>query len=580
MTTQDTKGKGPGQGDRGHRGGFSFGDKEGDRRRRRDGRDRKGGGVSYRVVIELSALEKALTKLDFAAMKAPLEEVLRTLKPAHLKLEDLDLETRGKLITSLMRVVRAPRPKSSEAEPTAGAAPADNAAPADSVAPAENAAHADSAASESHPVASSPASQSAPAAAAPAVVPATAAWREALFLVGLIWRAMAEVERAAVAFELAGRQPTENELALPPRAAKDARDDNGLRTERGPRLGRRDRQRAHGPIVSSGDWQQDAQRLEELGRTRDAGRIHEKHQSYGAAARLFEMGGDLKAALRNAALGKLDEAFTALCAKLKPEDVVDVLQRAQAWEKLMEFHVARNDFAEVARLYERAKQFDQAALAWERAGKLSLARKAYERAKDGAAAARVRDLEVQKLVARGDRLGAATLLVGAGMKAEALEVLKPLPGPKAYHFMVKLKLRDEARALAQAELEKATAANDLVQKARWLEVTGALREAAETFLAADRKVNAAHLFESLGDLGRAAALFEAAGHLDKAQALFEKAGDTVNAERVKAVPRPEPRPKAASESAALGREEKSLAQAMPPPQGVDSSSPGSPLATA
>jgi len=35
-------------------------------------------------------------------------------------------------------------------------------------------------------------------------------------------------------------------------------------------------------------------------------------------------------------------------------------------------------------------------------------------------------------------------------------------------------------------------------------------------------------------------MLEAAGQLDKAQELYAKAGDTANAERVKALPRPEP----------------------------------------
>ncbi|MFZ5440054.1 MAG: DEAD/DEAH box helicase, partial [Myxococcota bacterium] len=115
----ENKAKGPGQNGRGDRGGFSFGDKEGGRGRGdrdgrggRGGRDRRdgpGGGAAYRVVNELSALEKALTKTDFAAMKEPLSAVLRALKPMRLQsIENLDLNTRGRLITSLMRVQRLP----------------------------------------------------------------------------------------------------------------------------------------------------------------------------------------------------------------------------------------------------------------------------------------------------------------------------------------------------------------------------------------------------------------------------------------------------------------------------------------
>ena len=194
-------------------------------------------------------------------------------------------------------------------------------------------------------------------------------------------------------------------------------------------------------------------------------------------------------------------------------------------------------------------------LAFERAGKFSFARKAYERAKDFGAANRVRELEVKKLLERGDVLGAATLLVAANKKAEALEAIKPLPGPKAYHFMQKLKLNAEAEAFAQAELAKAEAENNGLQKARWLELLGKQQEAADLYLSLDRKDKAAYVFEAMGQLGRAAELLEAAGQLDKAQALFEKAKDTANAERVKALPRPEPKAKPA-------------ADALPPPEAV------------
>jgi hypothetical protein len=219
------------------------------------------------------------------------------------------------------------------------------------------------------------------------------------------------------------------------------------------------------------------------------------------------------------------------------------------------------------KLYERAGQFDQAGLAWERGGKLSFARKAYERARDHGAAHRVRDLEITKLIERGDRLGAATLQVAAGKKAEALETLKPLPGPKAFHFMQKLKLNAEADAFAKAELAKAEAENNPVQRARWLELTGKLAEAAEVYLGADRKDKAAFVFEAMGELKKAAELLEAAGQLDKAQALFTKLGDTANAERVKALPRPEKKP------AAEASEKEEGEAVMPPPETPPSSGP-------
>ncbi len=297
-----------------------------------------------------------------------------------------------------------------------------------------------------------------------------------------------------------------------------------------------------------------------MGRTRDAGRLHEKNQSYEWATRLYEIGGDLKSALRNAALGKLEDKFKALSEKFKPEEIIQVLERGEVWEKLMEFHIARADFDSVARLYERAKQFDQAGLAWERAGKLSAARKAYERSKDVVGANRVRDLEVQKLLERGDRLGAATILVGAQRTSDALEALKPLPPPKAFHFMQKLKLDEAAKQFASEHLQKAIDENNLQQKARWQELLGDLEASAATWLEAGRKDKASGVFELLGQVAKAAELAEAAGQLDRAQQLFKKAGDQANHDRVAALPRPEPKAKA--ESAEKGEGE---SDALPPP---------------
>lgn len=558
----DNKAKGPGQNGRGNRSGngFSFdepkrggdrGGRGGDRGGRGGDRggDRRGGpsgrssGVSYRIDNELTALERALTKKDLSAMIDPLQSVLRALKPMRLSsLEQLDSGARGRLLTTLMRVQRMDKP-AVEAAPEAPAAeaPAAEAAPAE--APAEGAA----------PV------EAAPATPAPAPEKKANPYSDVQFTIGLIWSSIQEKDRADVAFGKAERQPTEAELAAPPvqeRPAQSDRPERGPRKDRGERGERRERSdrparaarperpERPAPFVSSGDWQADVKKLEELGRTRDAGRIHEKNQSYADAARLYETGGDTKSALRNAALGKLDDVFKRLSEKLKPEEISEALERAGAFEKLMEFHVARGDFDSIAKLYERANQFDQAGLAWERAGKFSFARKSYERAKDFAGANRVRDLEIAKLIERGDRLGAATLLVAANKKAEALETIKPLPGPKAFHFMQKLKLNAEADAFAKEELAKAEAANNALQKARWLELTGKHQEAADVYLAADRKDKAAFVFEAMGQLGKAAELLEAAGQLDKAQALFTKAGDAANADRVKALPRPEPKPKA------------------------------------
>lgn len=81
-------------------------------------------------------LEKALSKNDFSAEKGPLEAIVRSLRPMNLKsLDDLDLNTRGRLITTLLRVQRQPKP----ALPEAGAevAAPEAAASAEAAAPSE-----------------------------------------------------------------------------------------------------------------------------------------------------------------------------------------------------------------------------------------------------------------------------------------------------------------------------------------------------------------------------------------------------------------------------------------------------------
>lgn len=600
MVGPNDKAKGAGPSGRGG-GGFSFDDREGGRGKGRGGRDGdrgdkrggKGGGASYRVVNELSSLEKALTKGDYAGQKQSLEEIVKGVKGLRLKsLNDMDLGGRGKLLTSLMRVMR--QPKKDAPAPEAAAA---EAAPAEAAAPAEGA-PADAAPAEAAPAEAAPAAPVKPA--APAI-----GWNDVIFTTGMVWKAANEIDRANAAFEAAGRQPTASELdalntvaAAPTAEDRPRRGDRrdgpgggkrGDRPERGERHGRGDRPGGERPDrgprrergtrfeqtpapALTGDWQLDARKFEESGRTRDAGRIHEQNKSYVEASRLYEIGGDLKSALRNAARAKDSARIALFTAKLTPAEVTEQLERAEAWELLMELYVQKQDFGKIAGLYERALQFDQAALAWERAGKLAVARRCYEKAKDFASANRVRDLEVTKLVERGDRLGAATILMGVGRHADAIELLKPLPGPKAYAFMLKLKLTKEAEAFAAEALAKAEAENNLQAKARWLETLGKNEQAAETWIAANRKDKAVPLYEQLGQTLKAAELAEAAGQLDKAQALFTKLGDTANAERIKAMPRPEPKPAA--------KDEKDEAEEQAPMPPVAEAAPVTPTASA
>nr|WP_242544772.1 DEAD/DEAH box helicase [Corallococcus sp. NCSPR001] len=527
----------------------------------------------------MSVLEKALSKNDFPAEKGPLEAIVRSLRTMNLKsLEDLDLNTRGRLITTLLRVQRQSKPPQPEAGAEAAApeaAASTEAAPTEAPA-AEGAAPAEEAA---------PAEGSAPAEAAPAkpaVDPAKEkydGWVDVMSLVGRVWRAAGDADRSQAAFALSGREPTP-EPAAPAREERAERPARGDRPERGERRDRGERpergdrpprgerpergaagerrerpargerpergerpargerpERAPMPELT-GDWKEQATQLEAMGRTRDAARLHERNNSFADATRLFEAGGDLKSALRTALSGQDNDAARRLVGTLPAEQIGPTLEKAGAYELLMEHYVAKADFENVARLYERARQFDQAALAYERANKLTLARKAYERARDLASANRIRGLEVKALVERGDRLGAATLLVAVGQRREAVEVLSPLPPPKAFHFMQRLTLEDEAKELAKRELARAEQEQKPAGRARWLELLGDITAAAETWTQAGRKDKALPLYEKLGGehLPRAAQLAEELQQRDKAIALYTQLNDSAGLERAKALP--------------------------------------------
>lgn len=593
-------GGGRGRGDRGDRG---RGGGRGGRDRDREG----GGGASYRIVNELSSLEKALGKNDLPGQKASLDQILRAIRPLHLKsIEDLDLGTRGKLITSLLRVTRQAKPpqpappapagseeppKPEEAPPPAEAAaappaaeeapPAEAEAPAEATPPAEAAAPAE-AATPAEPAAA----EAAPAPPTPPAPPAKSPeqqkhddYVDAMFLVGRIWRAAGEKDRADAAFTLSGRSAPQRDeepesKARPPREEGKKRDrpDRPERPDRKERRGREPREGAPPLPVLTGDWKEQVQKLVELGRTRDAGRILERQKEHAEAAKLFEQGGDLKGALRNFLAANDKENSKRLIAALPPTESGPIIEKSQAHEILMEWYVDKGDFENVARLYERARQFDQAGLAWERAGKLAPARKAYERARDLAAAGRIRSLEVNQLVQKGDRFGAAQLLVTSGQKDRAVEILKELPAPKAYHFLQRVKLDDEAKKLGDAELAKAEAEGKPEQRAKWLDIVGRTLEAAQVFEQAGRPGRASLLHEKLGDVAKAAQLAEAAQEHERAAALYLKVGDAASAERMKAAAAAAPpKPPPAADAPAAGEE--TPADAPPPEQAAEGAAP-------
>jgi len=537
-------------------------------------------------VPELSTLEKALARTDFAAELAPLDGVVRALRQARARsLQDLDMDTRGRLITTLSRVARQtkPAPDSEPAPaPEAAAVPAgaaEEAAPVAAEASPEPGAAEPSegtpppegtetvAAPAAQPDAASTtegAGPAAPEAAGPAAMSPARAYAEVLFRVGLAWAAVGEQERADAAFAAAGRRPSQGELraatapeggetpsGAPARRGGRERGERGERRERpgrperAPRAERPPGAARGGPLEIppelAGDWKAQADFLESRGRTRDAARMHDRHGSFADAARLFEAGADLRSALRAALAAKELEIARRLATQLAPGEAQAILEKSEGWELLMELHVKSGRFDEVAKLYERARQFDQAGLAWERAGKLSAARKAYERARDMASVDRVRTLEVDRLVERGDRLGAALLLVQARRREQAAKLLEALPPPKAFRFLQQLGLNAEAKALGERELQRATEESKSMARARWLELLERPADAAEAWEAAGRKDKAFPLLEKAGLFGRGARLAEEIGNRDEAIRLFRRAGEDADADRLEALP-PAPPP--------------------------------------
>ncbi len=194
-----------------------------------------------------------------------------------------------------------------------------------------------------------------------------------------------------------------------------------------------------------------------------------------------------------------------------------------------------------------------------------MARKAYERVRDQAGAERVRTLEVQRLVERGDRLGAAQVLVQSHRRAEAVEVLKSLPATKAFRFLEQLKLKDEARTLGEAELATAKAEGKPAAQARWLDLLGRKAEAAQAWEEGGRRDRAYPLLEVLGDFAKAAAFAEASGHRDQAIRLYRRAGDDRAAERLEATPPSEPPPPPAEDAHMDGAAEAETASSTTPP---------------
>jgi len=532
------------------RGGGRSSRRDNSRRKRSDeGRTDTG---ARRVIVELGNLERALTKGDFLLEQAPLQEILRTLRSMRLSsLEQLEPNARGRLITSLFRVMRQKKPASwdaflKQADAEEKQAPAAQQTPEEEAVVQQPALSQEESASLAQELQEEPgvvvssleaeAGEAAQSASVPEEQQQVQACRSVLDLVGRIWRALGEKARSQAALEASGLKELSEETPLSPEPAKKMTDK--AQPNRSPKDKRREKPARVEPRLTFKDWKDQAAYLEQTRKTRDAGRLHEKNASFAEAVRLFELGNDLKSALRCAVLGEMEETSIRLTSRMSSSDVKFILERLAAWGLLMSYCVKIKDYEAVARLYERARQMDQAALAWEKAGRLSSARKAYEQAGDFESAKRTRAVEVQQLLDRGDRLGAATLLLATGNTQAAVDTLKDLPGPKAYRFLLKLKLAEEAQKLATTQIAQAIATGDHLTHAHWLEALDKLPEAIGAWLQAGRRDKAMYLFEKTEKYEQAAELAEALGRLDKAETLFRRAGNEEQAARIAALVRP------------------------------------------
>ncbi len=563
--------------------------------RGRDGRQRSHGkgearnrsqGGAYRVGTEISAVEKALTKSDFVSMEESLRSVHQALRGMRLRsLDALESAIKGKLITTLARVSRAPRPaeKNPSTSDAASEVPGESAevpAPADEVSATaplptrEALASTNGEGSNGEPppattgvsqesgtvneavelglegdrapnLAGSPSegidaptigSESSLADGSPPVLqpaPGAAAtesqqspWEKSQYVVGLIWSSMNEGERASSAFARSGKDPEPQDLAPhPPDSASEA--------ATAPSHGRPKMRPASRRETRSADSRRSARSPNPRSVDASGAMALEKAGAFAEASAMFEAEGDLESALRCAA--RVDDATRciALASRLSPPKVASAYRAAQSWQRLMDYHAALGDYEAVAQLYERARQYDQAGLAWERAQKFGSAKVAFERAGDLVSANRVRDRDVEDRLRRGDRVGAAAVLMSVGRKSEALKALEGLPPAQIIHAMQRLKLHEEATAYSRGELARAQAAGDLARQGQWLEVLGNRKEAIERYLEAGLRDRAARVHAKGGDYRSAAKLMAAANSYRRAAEYFQKAGDGSEAQRMR-----------------------------------------------
>ncbi len=463
-------GGGPGggrgdRGDRGYRGGPGRGSPGGERASR-----------EAQLLGHLRDLEKPLTNGDYALQKTQLTLILDRLRPMRLpSIDALEFDARTRLFTALLRAGRQ----------TTAAAPVPVPESMPDPVPEPTPESASEGAETSNEGAAPPAPQK------PAV-DREQLRRDVLGLVGDIWRALSDDRRAAMLYAAAGK--TGPAMAL---------------------------------LQGAGEWSEAAELLLREGKRAEAARLLEQKGEKERALAIHKECGDLRAWLRLALqLGKAEEAREA--ARRMPLSMArEQLLRASVAggaDLYMDLLAGRGEWLEIANLYRRSEQHADAAIAFERAGKLVRAADSFREAGDEANALRCARAEAEARAAAGDRVGAGELLRGYGDVEKAVElVLAPRP-ELAFRWLQDAKRDAEAVALAAEQAKASASQGKPGEAARWLERSGELPLAAESYEGAGRFADAARLFEQLGSWERAAECAAKAGERERALQLFRRAG--------------------------------------------------------
>lgn len=290
-------------------------------------------------------------------------------------------------------------------------------------------------------------------------------------------------------------------------------------------------------LAHTGEWDKVAALHEREKRYREAAALYQEHDQPEEAARLYQLAGDIAKMVEIlAASGKTDEVVE-LAKELPPEKREEALLAAGKGDVLMDLLVQEERWEDVARLYERADQHADAAHAWEKAGKSHKAIRAFDRA----GATEEADRLVEAEVAQAEEGEAARVYARFGrFEKAAAQTEEPL---LRYGWLRKAGKIEEAQAIAQAELQTmATEEKSPLERAPWMARAGDTAGALRIWDEHREPQQAAKVMEELEEWELAARCMETALDYAKSAAFFEKAGNAAEAERVRALIPPAPKP--------------------------------------